>query len=203
MKLKRFLNEKDRLPVEEVVKILKKDCKPFLREIKPAKAFMWRGLGISITDIKKMVVRRGRLATDMPHWLHKLLDEVFEDNFGWKARSNSAFAVGFKVASEKYGRKYLFFPIGKYEYIWAPEIEDLYEYLNIKKFREEIRPKEINEEWIEENIISEYIESNLVDVIKKQLYNEVMFNCKKYYLVNEDYEQGTMLEPPLADLLWK
>ena len=185
MRLQRFINEGERLPAEEVAKILKKECKPFLRETKSAKDFMWRGLqvGLQVSDIEKKVVRRGRLPSDTPMWLHKLLDELFEDNFGWKSRSNSAFATGFRQQSMKYGMPFLFFPIGKYNYVWSPDIEDLYEHLNIRKFREELTPEQITEEWLEENIISEYIEKDLVKVVKKQLRNEVMFNCKKYYLL--------------------
>lgn len=203
MKFRKFINERSRLPVEEIVKILKKDCGPFLRETKSVKNFMWRGgLGISVADIKKNVVRKGRLSRDMSHWLHKLLDETFEDNFGWKTRSNSAFAVGSRPISLKYGTPYLFFPIGKYNYIWSPTIKDLYEHLR-RLFGIEFPPDTITEEWIEENIISEYIDKNLVKVVKNSLHNEVMFNCKKYYLVDDDYEVGTTFEPPLADLLWK
>ena len=123
MRLKQYLKEgKDS---KEILAILYEDCFPFLKEIKGTDEFLYRGVSLSVSDILKRTTRlEDRRPKDTPEWMHEVLNNAFESKFGWPAR-NGVFATSDIDDAEKYGTAYLFFPIGKYEYVWSPTVEDL------------------------------------------------------------------------------
>lgn len=73
---------------------------------------------------QKFSVRSDRKPRDMPKDLHNLLDKTFLEMFGWKARSEGVFVTS--GATWEGEKDSLFFPIGKFKYIWSPRINDLY-----------------------------------------------------------------------------
>jgi hypothetical protein len=62
----------------------------------------------------------------MPPGLHNKFDEEFANKFGWHARSEGVFTTTSRRTAATYGRAYIFFPTGHYEYIWSDEVDDLY-----------------------------------------------------------------------------
>lgn len=132
MRLKRYINEAR--SIDEIYEILSRDCKPFINEfLKKKKTFIWRGTNKRVDFIQKITPRKDRKPRDMPKELHKFLDNVFKDNFGWYVRSEGVFASSDRSFAEDFsdtgGDSYLFFPIGRYDYIWSPVIKDIYTWL--------------------------------------------------------------------------
>ena len=235
---------------------IEKDCKPYITEFKKSKSlrFLYRGTERRVSDyrILKSYIKTGRKPKDTPEELHELLNDLFSDKFRWNVRDGVSTTSGF--SSGNYGTKYLFFPIGRYEYAWSPDIDDLWNEIEQESNFEELEPdlgvvedeydeeygeyqsghweydgKEVDDpndvqmdledegEPFDEMLIQWVPDIELDDYIKKReesyenerndyLYrlvktytdrglfkaikskHEVLFNCKKYYLVNKDYE---------------
>lgn len=126
MKLKQYLTESE-AGINEILDMLEKDCLPFIKEMRKISPdiLICRGSRKSIENIRKIKRRKDREPTDTPEWAQYILDEAFEDKFGWRARSEGVFASDYGVA-DKYGNSYIFFPIGKYSYLWSSVTKDLW-----------------------------------------------------------------------------
>ena len=136
---KQFINEEQM----DLLTILERDCGPFLRESKH-RGLLHRGInGLKQNDARKVenpitdgtilywekAVRTDRQPMDFGIDQHSELDKWFNDKFGFKARSQAVFCFGDDVWSgvmKQYGPEYLIFPIGEFEYVWSPEIKDLF-----------------------------------------------------------------------------
>jgi len=128
MRLNKYINEiyqRDK-KIEPIYKLIDKNCAPFLKEIKNVRMFLYRGSEENIDRIKRIKPRKDRRPKDMPEELHETFDDLFHKKFGWYVRSEGVFVTGDKVLSASYGTPYLFFPIGKYKYVWSSKIMDLY-----------------------------------------------------------------------------
>lgn len=114
--------------VETMLMRLKKDCKPFLKDMSRSRAgdFMYRGIRKNLRNMTKRQVREDRTPKDMGEDLHKYLDNYFFKKFKVHARSNAAFCTGSKDLADDFGTPYIVFPIGKYEVIWSPSVKDLF-----------------------------------------------------------------------------
>ena len=133
-----ILNEENISTGEELVKVLMRDCAPFVSDlaIDNFANFLYRGSQKSFSGIisNKNKPRKDRKPRDTPMELHLRFDKLFQRKFGWKVRSSGVFATPDIYSVEEYGIFYLFFPIGKYRYVWSPEISDLYGYLSEEKY---------------------------------------------------------------------
>jgi hypothetical protein len=114
-----------------IIKILKRDCKPFLNEIKSVGELLYRGTDISSENsiIKKTSRGKDRKPRDMPLEVHKIFNALFKKKFGWSPRQG-VFATTSETIALKYSSPYLFFPIGSYKYLYSNDVTDLYEFLD-------------------------------------------------------------------------
>lgn len=132
MRLEKYLLTDERKSykesLEEVLETLRRDCEPFLKEIAPRDILLYRGSDrIFMNDISKPhTPRKDRRPKDMKEWMFDLTNYAFKKAFGWEARKEGVFAVGLSKIAKMYGNPYLFFPIGRYEYIWSKNVKDLY-----------------------------------------------------------------------------
>ena len=123
-RLRQYISESNGNAVN-ITDTLMKDCKPFLKEWKGINNLLYRGSKKSVATISKIVVRTVRKPRDIPQEIHDKLNTSFVTKFGWKVR-NGIFATGNPSVAKKYGEPYIFFPIGKYDYVWSHDIYDLY-----------------------------------------------------------------------------
>lgn len=139
-KLRRFLINEATSPAKEFAQTLTmiyRDCAPFIREfIGPQKGntalqFLYSGRDVSGNpEFIKKRVRKDRKPADMHPIIHDMLDKEFQKRFGYPARSSSLFVTGDLYIASDYGsRVYLVFPVGKYKYLWNPQVDDLYTYI--------------------------------------------------------------------------
>ena len=190
MRLNHYLDELSVLEpsVNDIAKMIKKDCKLFLKST-PRGRFFWRGSEKKVDNVEKFKPRKDRRPLSIKLSTHKALDDLFNEIFGWRARSQGVFATINNGDTRIYGTPYLFFPIGNFKFLYSLTIKDLW-----------VPTKRLNVVGLESDII---VKKDLEDLVKsytdKNLKNvgssEVMFKCKEYYLVNRKYT------PELRDLL--
>lgn len=108
---------------------IEKNCQPYLKDIKVRsnvlKKMLLRGTKRSSKFFER-APREDRYPKDMPEPWHEAFDDWFKDNFGWRARSSGLFCTGSKNTAGSYGDIYMVFPAGRYDYVWSPDITDLY-----------------------------------------------------------------------------
>jgi hypothetical protein len=215
-----YINESgydDYEEVKDIAEILMDNCAPFLKELKKTqyKYMLYRGYKKDVSKSVEFVKpRKNRRPKDTPLALHNLLDDLFKKKFGWKVRSEGVFVAPRNFPLSDYGRVYLFFPVGKFKYVWSPKVSDLYEeldwittayYYDSGDFEAEqaiynwINPIEDFEEWRSnfdaekyfleklEKIINTYTNKDLSGALIKGR-NEMAIQCEEYCLIDEDYD---------------
>ena len=159
---------------DDMVKLIKRDCQPFLKEGKHYLVF--RGMK-NKAEYFKQSVRQDRLSKNMPKAAHNLIDEWFEEKFGFKARSTAVFAVGDFHTARAYGPVYAIFPIGDFKYVWSGAVNDLF--ADILPYIEDDDPKLLKNSIDKFMSNAAYKNKNLLDGIDSN--NEIMIHCDKYY----------------------
>ena len=183
----------------EMYKIIRDNCYHYMNEMStgPRKMrHLYRGIrkGIKIDKINKVIPRTERLPSNTKPALHKWLDDIFYKKYGWRARSEGVFVDTSYFNAQEYGSAYLFFPVGRYKYLYNTKIDDLYiaspgqldGYIEgtifdagttkrIEKFKDELH---------------NYKSSGLVDA-KPKMDNhfEVMFKCDSYIALSANYQE--------------
>lgn len=125
MRLFDYLNENlDDLRLDYI----ERDCQPYLRDLRSASPVD----GLLLSGRKKREamfqgrVRKDRRPKDTPLEIQELVDDMFDEEFGVRPRSNSMFTISRKDIAEDYGEPFFIFPIGRYEIIWSKNVEDFY-----------------------------------------------------------------------------
>ena len=59
--------------------------------------------------------------------IQEYLDDLFYSKFKLKPRSQGVFCTGDIDGTREYGRCFIIFPVGNYQYLWNPRIFDLYQ----------------------------------------------------------------------------
>ncbi len=165
--------------------ILTKYCKPFLKE----KVMLYRGTHEHDESILFLKVRDDRKSSDSPEWIQTEFDKASKKLFGFKARSECLFTVPNKRSAAGYGSICTVFPKGNFQYLWSPEIRDLfYKYkADIKNDPTAKNPDDYYGDFWGDFVQKYYQTFGLKDSIKSK--SEVMLYCPNgYYAVDMDYE---------------
>lgn len=115
--------------LQNILFLIQRDCAPYLKQLRNSNDFLWRGVkrGFSKFEaISRIIPRKNRRPSDTPIHIHDLLDGLFKDYHGWKARSEGVFCFGGYMEASNYGEPHIVFPIGKFSFLWNPDISDLY-----------------------------------------------------------------------------
>ena len=115
MRLKYYLNEGN----NNILDTIKNECKPFLNEFGNCykdNMFIYRGMRDDYDDIIIKDVRTNRKPRLVTMKLHEYLSKIGKELFGWNIREEGVFAAN-KVTASKYGKPYIFIPIGSYKYV--------------------------------------------------------------------------------------
>ena len=110
------------------------------------------------------------------------IDNVFDEDFGVRPRTQGAFTTGSYADAGTYGKPYLFFPIGEYKYIWSDRVKDMW--INVRDM-----PSRNDDERHEE-----YKEEKTYDLIlratesSKNIYHitKVIYHKKRYQNISKD-----------------
>jgi len=214
MKFKKFLNEATLEKIEEAAKMIARDCKPYLKEntivktsvgyIFKSNGTLYRGCKGKVDVFKKITPRSNRIPVDITVDIHKRLDVLFKEKFGWKVRSEGVFTTGSKFVAGCYGGDdggYIVFPIGKYKFVWSPKVYDMWDTLrytyNLTAGESGGKKQSLytigltTHEKILKDIVNSFIDKNLEKGIESG--NEITLKVGSYYLV-EHINMGAILQ---------
>ena len=231
MRLTRYLQEQgfDKADIAEVVAKtdkIKKECSQIIKVYKQTKKVCLRGLKNKSTYgkvpneilTKKGRVDKGRTPKDTARNVHRWLNNVFTDKFGWPVRSGVPTTASFTQA-RSYGHPYIFFPVNGFKFAYSPRIPDLFDYIpHVIRFgvMSKIQPKELdtrvrslartlnpgNEYRNFLKDLDTYTDKDLQTALQKGV--EIFFNTKKYYLVDymNDYILSHIYDVSIGDMIF-
>lgn len=199
MRLKQYLKEE--VTLEDIKTLILKDVeRSYLEALKSTGSLIFRGADMKTSDIDKVVPRKDRIPSSTPMIIHTGLDKIFKHRFGWNVRSEGVFTTGKVTTAMFYGNECSFFPIGKYKFVYSPDICDLFGdcvYMFArnngksdksagKYFKENPKMVDIFLKDFDKKIIKGYRDTDLIGAIKSR--NEIVFKCGSYYLVHSKFE---------------
>ena len=165
--------------IDDIIKVINTKCKPFVSQYKG------HIMGLFYRAVKKKALRymikTARLEDRKPLHstvgFHFRFNELLIEKFGWPVR-NGVFATSDWSDTRLYGNPHIFFPIGKFDFVWSPKIADLFQEVeNTPDEEEEIK-----------NALDSYIENKDLD---KAWFSghELSFKCDEYLLIDDLYQQ--------------
>lgn len=224
MRLDNYITEVTMTKSQEVWMVLEKNCSEFIefyRKMTSPKVtgrMFYRGLRLSIPDYEEFAPRKNRKPLSSVEWLQDMEDDALEKRFGWRPRSSGVFVLSLYPGEHDelalYGKPYMFFPYNGYEYLWSPQIGDLFSIFpysknddHYKDIETIVRRTSRNEKEFKENLaawkirfekwMNTYINDKLEIALNVRKGHEVMFKCRKYILVNPKFEDG------IIDRIWE
>ena len=158
----------------EIIPLLKKDCAPFIRELKGANWYVFTGIDKKIDSIiSREFTREVRKPIgDLDEKIRDKINLELKSKFGFDRATNVKFGTGNYVTASDYGYGYIMFPIGNFQYIWSPKIKNL----NVWGRTHDRDDKTIQE------AVNSYTNKNLKKAIKSG--NEITIHCKSYYIID-------------------
>jgi hypothetical protein len=130
-----------------------------------------------------------RTPRNMDESVHKAVNEHFLNIFKWPVR-NGVFCFGVinptnEIQDLGYGKSYLMFPCGEFEYVCDSEIFDLFgHYIEFFFFK---RGAEISQFIGSINYTNTNLQYLMSQVSSDDRSSEIIINCQHYYLVNLRY----------------
>jgi len=199
MRLQQYLTEQnkcytsDEITPEEVLSLIKKDCKPYLKQKAKGK-HLYRGTKLlEYNDFCIITPRKNRKPRDTDPVIHKKFDEMFMKYHGIKARSEAIFTTPDYTTAAYYGISGLVFPVGNFKYLWNPDIKDLTVNPSGNNYSKKSWYKQLFNELmiliskdesiddVIENTVKNYKSTGLKDAMGTD--NEIMIFCDKYYII--------------------
>ena len=185
---------------DEMVTLIKKNCKPFLRA---SKRFIFRGIysdEVKSDGYQERTSRKDRNPRNTQIHVHAAWDQYFFEKFGWKPRSEGVFATGSYETADDYGNGAIFFPIGRFEYIFSKKVVDIYDYHGeisgtLESFFVNDDGDEDSNYWTKgDDLPDAFIERmDSLDFQNTNLdsskTNEVVFKCDRYFSIHPIYAE--------------
>lgn len=183
----------------EIAELIKRDCQPFLSRANGETA--WRGIitynSKALVQQKSIRIDRAPMSSDRRY--HEFYNGVFA-KMGFRTnRSNGMFCTGAYKVAFQYGVVHAVFPIGDFDFLWSPEVRDMFNtfqdsWPNFWKNPDDEDSMEPDFEAIEKAIRDSYRENdNLVAALKSG--NEIMIRGNSYYAVREGFWEKYVAGP--------
>lgn len=178
----------------EYVPKIKRHCTEMVKLVKQTKSFLWRGLAgdDEIFVIKKS--RRNRYPTDTPERTHETFDRLYYKKYGWKPRSEGVFVSNKQRGTVGYGPAHIIFPVGRFKYTWAMDINDFFIYAR-RTIKLAAKQDEVDFRIAE--AIEKYSNNKGIDkFMKKNVPGEMMIKCRLYYALNYEFIEMATIHYP-------
>jgi len=165
---------------------VKSDCAPYIKEISGdvSGTQLHRGvIGTKKPYIAKRVRLEDRKPKDTSPEVHDAINQYFTKKFGAPFR-NAIFATSdvdqageYAFGGYRTGEIYTIFPVGKFKYIWSPQIPDLLDSI----YEYDLPGTTAGGEWkrFADERLSTYQSTDLKSAINSS--HEVMIRCEEYY----------------------
>lgn len=214
MRLNQYLNEE--IEIDEALDMIQDQCDPFIKLMRKTDV-IYRGVNNSgakaYEPIKKFMHSEGRIPLSTPKAIHNELNNIFTEKFGWPVRDGIFCSFGMGNITI-YGLPHYIFGIGKVQYCYSTEIDDLWadigtytrrtvigqsngnkdKYLNFKLTDYVLAPNMkvtgIDKEYLE-SIVDKYYQDNGL----KRFRGEISFNFPDGYYVmrcNGPYDKNIL-----------
>jgi hypothetical protein len=188
-RFKEYITEVSGVTLTEFSEIVWDDCLPYLQAVKSC---LWPLLYRGVSERKEYFifdkkVRTNRRPRDMGYEMQKNFDDAFKKLFGWKPRSEGLFVIGDVDVAGGYANTtlYLVFPVGKFRFLWSPEVDDMYDlpgrYMPDGEVFTSRTPAEKYPDFVKE---LDYTDKDLCKAISSG--SEIMIKCKKYHGIRWD-----------------
>jgi hypothetical protein len=218
LNFKRYLAEYD-LPKEKLVDLLEKKSPGTLKEL-GGHGLFYRGasnLGDPIGkfecgghgfNVYRKAVRKDRVPLEMNRKISAVIDDWFNEKFGFRARSQSLFCYGEagRGNAETYGsHQCAVFPIGDFQFVWSPKVGDLFLSVDEELItrNKQISPEyaltsgnpdpEAIKEWMDS---FKYTDGNLSVAMKSD--SEIMLHCNDALYIPYAYNTLSQLHEGLG-----
>lgn len=211
MRLIRHLNEQTpflmkkgptELEQNQLLELIHKECKPWLREIgsfdiKTIPNPVFRGVSdnIRLYRVKKGTRKVDRIPKLTQKEVFEIFDKAFAERFGWWVRSKGIFTGSDYVAGSYGSQSYVFFPMGKYRYVWSTKYTEVWKNLTTPG-NWNVMPNFMRKEHLEEQeknakkAVAFYKDKGIRGAMANAFADfEAIFECKKYLLM----EKSTMI----------
>lgn len=168
MKFYNYINEQEFNQREQDIIEYLEDCKPFLKDWKKCNTD-----DLLMSGRKRMdnyfigKVRKNRRPMNTKKEMHDKLDDLFNEKFGVKPRSNSLFCTAVYDVAGSYGDAFVIFPIEEYKIIWSKDVDDLF--MRLGSSREHVNL---------DKIVDSYETGNLCEALNSD--SEIMLLCDEY-----------------------
>jgi hypothetical protein len=171
-----------------IMERLSKDCKPFLNLIgsEVTKYKLYRGMPFmkkADSMTKKQIRLDDRKPMSSAQVKHDRYNHFFQEEFGAPFR-NALFATGSFRMAQYYGAPFMVFPIGKFEWLWSPDVNDMALDIRWPAVGGQINVPPSQE--VVDDKLPAYAYRHNYDLPKAiKSGNEIMIRCKEYYAVKK------------------
>lgn len=215
MRFQHHINETSPDEWATLHRTLEQDCMPYIKELKGCKSLLRRGSKNMIAFFDKKTQRQDRRPLLVDQDIHELMDDWTAKNWGFRARSQSAFTTPKESNARAYGHPYIFFPIGKFKYAWNDYVNNLYsvydtwwqhKYSDREEGETEQQISQRNfDDMVVPHLQAYKVNTGLNKLLKQsgetQGFSECIVNCKSYYLINPKWR--TTLYAWYGDRYWR
>lgn len=203
---------KEHSEIESFLKKIEEDCQPFLKILKEniniktysgGNPILYRGIKNRDDDFIKEKVRKDRKSLDSSkHVDIEKLDDMYQDKFGVRPRSQGIFCSFDASQADRYGDLFMIFPIGDFNYLVSESWEDTMDawlfYLEdakdnfddeemsefINKYGEIEEGQSIPDKYIKDMVVDKtYFNQNIKHGIENG--NEIIIICDEYYAIKD------------------
>lgn len=204
---KTFLSEASEQEITDInkfVELVKSECSEFLKNnISSFKKenYLLRGVyGYSAGTMLVQEPRSDRKPKDLSDSEHYALNTYFDDEFGFKYRSNGVFCTQNSTQARAYGDLSMIFPVDGYKMLSSNSLIDAFDAINDlsspvadryfdspnkkREFKNKMQEltKDSNLNFVYEYLdIYKFFETKNLDDIKRT--SEISLQCKKYYSI--------------------
>jgi len=202
---------------KKLQEILERDCMPYIKQLRGVKSLLVRGSKKLTTFYDEVIQRQDRRPLLINPDLSDILDDWTLKNWGFRSRSQSAFATNRLNAAKRYGNVYMIFPIGKFKYACNDNVNDLYGAYDSYEFRvidmadkmtskndmgDDRDPKEPHQKVFDEEILPHLKAYTVNTGLNRYLgdkswektdFSECIVNCKSYYLINMEWSDTLLV----------
>jgi hypothetical protein len=177
------------------------DCGPYVQALRQGKekCFLVRSVPDYEIDIQRCFhSAHKRNPLNMDEGVHKAINLHFLNIFKWQVR-NGVFCFGITSPTHGmmnlgYGRAYLMFPCGEFDYVYDDDIFDLY--VHYRDFFSMYPDAELSQFIGSINYSNKDLKNVMSRVSSFGRSVEIIVNCQNYYLVSLKYIDD------LVDLIW-